>query len=317
MESARWSPPIPTGAAALTAWRELDRGTRHDLLRSAVPHPDPAVACIAVGYARTKLQNRVRPVLRRLALILGLVVATIIATALVVAAGGGQRVAVDLPAILVVPAVLLLSIGGARHRLRLIRMENVNAPALLAGETPMQMPPTAAGTPLDVRFDRRATLRTYIRPTVVFVLVGALLPLVLHGIVPIALITVMALSLAMIGYQLVRWVLPGRPVLVMDGGGLRFGITGLSVAWTEVSEIRIHPLRSNRGSDARVIAFVCADPWPTIARMRGLRRWSGRQALRYYGSPVVLASRTLDHTVEEIAAAATSFHPVPVRRFGT
>jgi hypothetical protein len=46
---------IPTGRAARTAWRRLDRSTKREVLQRAAEdqgHPDPTVAAVAVGFAR-------------------------------------------------------------------------------------------------------------------------------------------------------------------------------------------------------------------------------------------------------------------------
>jgi hypothetical protein len=46
---------IPTGRAARTAWRRLDRSTKREVLQRAAQeqgHPDPTVAAVAVGFAR-------------------------------------------------------------------------------------------------------------------------------------------------------------------------------------------------------------------------------------------------------------------------
>jgi hypothetical protein len=46
---------IPTGRAARTAWRRLGRSTKREVLERAAQdqgHPDPAVAAVAVGFAR-------------------------------------------------------------------------------------------------------------------------------------------------------------------------------------------------------------------------------------------------------------------------
>lgn len=322
MEPARWSPPIPSGSAALTAWRELDRRTRRELLRATGPHPDPVVACVAVGYARTMLESRSRFVVRRMARALLIVVVAVIALALALALPNGSAVAGFVPVVVVLAGTVWLSVGGIRFRLRLIRMENANAPALLAGETPMPVPQAASGTPLSVAYDRGVVLRQYAVQLAMLLAVAALGWLlqqqVLRSAWPLLVAAAfLAVWLVLVVYYLFRWVLSGRTVLVVDRGGLRFA-SGLDVPWAGITEIRIHPFRGTNRPTPRffVIAFVSADPRATIARMRGLRRWNASRALEYYGSPIVLPCRGLNRTIEEIVAAATSFHPIPVRRFG-
>lgn len=318
----RWSPPIPSGAAALTAWRELDRRTRRELLRATGPHPDPVVACVAVGYARTMLESRSRFVVRRMARALLIVGVAVVVGAFALALPNGSALAAFVPVVVVLAGTLWLSVGGIRFRLRLIRMENANAPALLAGETPMPVPPPAAGTPLSVAYDRGVVLRQYGVQLAAMLALAALVWLLQQRVLSAAWLVLipaafLAFWLVLVAYYLFRWVLPGRTVLVVDRGGLRFA-SGLRVPWSGITEIRIHPFRGTNRPTPRffVIAFVSADPRATIARLRGLRRWNANRALEYYGSPVVLPCRGLNHTIEEIVAAATSFHPVPVRRFG-
>jgi hypothetical protein len=64
------------------------------------------------------------------------------------------------------------------------------------------------------------------------------------------------------------------------------------------------------GAAHRVVGFVRADP---EAPPTGLRRTMARRALTYYGSPLAVPARGLDHPLERILAAATGLHPVPVR----
>jgi hypothetical protein len=299
----------------MTAWRELDRRTRRDLLRRTGPHPDPVVACVAVGYARTMLGGRVRS--RRLLRSLVFVPVFIVCAAIGATVAGPDRpmVAAALPIVIVVPMIVWLVAGQVRFRLRLIRMENANAPTLLAGEAPAPppAPAPAPGTPLSVAYEPRAVLRQYGRTACLTVAIAVILPFTIDWLAAPAL-ALFAVAWALMGYQLVRWVLPRRPVLVMDGDGVTFG-TGLSVPWDAITEIRVHPLRAGNRPRHRVIAFVCADPRIPLERMSGIKRSNARRALTYYGSPLVVADRALDRTAEEIVAAATALHPVPVHRF--
>jgi len=51
---------IPTGRQAARAWKHLDAGVRKDAWRRArqgLGHPDPAVAALAVGWARYTLSR--------------------------------------------------------------------------------------------------------------------------------------------------------------------------------------------------------------------------------------------------------------------
>lgn len=313
-----WSPPIPSGAAALSAWRELDRRTRRDLLRETRPHPDPIVACVAVGYARTMLGERWgRRQLRRSFVLVLADITGIIGGAVVTAALHRPGVASAVAISVIASVSLWFAVSATRFRLRLIRMENANAPTLLAGEAPAPppQPSPAQGSPLTVAFDRRAVLRQHASAFGITAVGAVVLPFLL-GWFAAPFLGVCAVLWPLMVYQLIRWVLPRRPVLVLDGGGVRLG-TGAGVPWAAVTEIRVLPLRARNRPNPRhhVIAFVCADPRVPLENLRGLRRRNARRALTYYGSPFVVASRGLDHTVEQIVAAAAALHPVPVRHF--
>jgi hypothetical protein len=314
---ASWSPPIPSGAAALGAWRELDRRTRRDLLRATGPHPDPIVACIAVGYARTMLGDRSRHLLRSFLIALSTLLLAMVAAAIAV---GMDRpnLAPILSILIIMPVLVTFAIARTRRRLRLIRMENANTPTLLASEMfpPSPEPAPAPGEPVKVAYERGTVLRAYAWTLAVS---GASVAAVFFGLgrylaIPVA--ALFAVAWVAIGHQLFRWVLPRRPVLVLDGTGVQIRDV-LTAPWPAITEIRVLPLRgTNRPDPAnRVVVFVCADPEVLLARLTGVRRNGARRALTYYGSPLAVSGRSLDHTVEQIVAAATAFRPVPVRHF--
>jgi hypothetical protein len=302
----------------MSAWRELDRRTRRELLRRTDPYPDPVVACVAVGYARAMLGGRWAARQLRRSFVIALAVTTCAIAGIVVARvlhrpGGAAAV----PVVIGVPMFLWYVVAATRLRLRLIRMENANAPALLAGAAPAPPPAPfpAYGRPLTVAYDVRAILRGQLSAFAVTAATAALLPF-LAGWLEVPFLVLCAVLWLLMAYNLIRWVLPRRPVLVMDGGGVRFG-AGISVPWAAITEIRVHPLRTGNRPNPRhrVIAFVCADPRIPLENLSGLRLSNARRALTYYGSPLVVASRSLDHTVEQIVTAALALHPVPVRRF--
>ncbi|MGI5231010.1 hypothetical protein [Actinoallomurus sp. CA-142502] len=316
--NGNWSPPIPTGADAVSAWRELDRQTRRDLLRGTGPHADPVVACVAVGYARTMLGGRRRARRLRRSFVFALAaIASMIAGAYLTALLHRPGVASAVPVVILVAGSVWFVLGTTRLRLRLIRMENVNAPALLAGEVPAPWtaPSPVQGRPLTIAHDRRATSLGYARAFAVTGACAVVTPLLL-GWFAAPFLVLCAVLWPLMAYNLIHWVLPRRPVLVLDGGGVRFG-TGVGLPWSAITEIRVHPLRTGNRPNPRhrVIAFVCADPRVPLASLKGFRRGNARRSLTYYGSPLAVASRNLDHTTEEIVAAAVALHPVPVRRF--
>jgi hypothetical protein len=300
----------------MSAWRDLDRRTRRELLRGTGPHPDPMAACIAVGYARTRLGARSRHLLRSLLVALGTLLLAMAAAAIAVSMDRPKLASV-LSVLIIMPVLVTFAIARTRLRLRLIRMENANTPALLASETfpPSPEPAPGTGEPVKIAYERGAVLRQYARLLAISAaaIVGMFF---LWGRYALLFVALFGPIWVLLGHHLLRWVLPRRPVLVLDDAGVNIRDT-LRVPWSAITEIRVHPLRgTNRPNPSnRVVVFVCADPEAPLAQLTGPRRSGARRATTYYGSPLAVAGRSLDHTVEQIAAAATAFHPVPVRHF--
>jgi hypothetical protein len=87
-----------------------------------------------------------------------------------------------------------------------------------------------------------------------------------------------------------------------------------SARWPDITELRVLPHQGVlTGSEYRIVVFVCADPEAPLAGLTGLRRAMARRALRYYGSPLAVPTRGLDHTLDQILAAATGLDSVSVR----
>jgi hypothetical protein len=313
-DHARWSPPIPTGAAANTAWRELDRRTRRDLLLRSDPHPDPMVACVALGHARTRLDAWPLTTLVRLG-VLVVLSGSIMVVGLVVAVRLNDPAVVTSVVISLITALVLgLVIHTVSAFFQLVRMENVNAPALLAGEVPPPPAVPATGEPLAVAYAPRAVLRWYAVVTAVSAFIELRMFLD-RDLLRVPFSVLFAALLVFMGHRLFAWVLPRRPVLGLDEDGILVK-GGLSAPWEDITEIRVLPHRgATTGSEHRVVVFVCADPVVPLAELTGLKRILAERALTYYGSPLAMSTRGLDHTVEQILAAATALHPVPVRNF--
>ena len=88
--------------------------------------------------------------------------------------------------------------------------------------------------------------------------------------------------------------------------------------WDAVAEVRLVPVRYSRRGDqgAVVIAFVPLDPPAVLGASgaRGQRRKRLERSLRVYGTPMSVSDGVLDHTGEQVAAAAAALAAVPVRR---
>jgi hypothetical protein len=328
-------------------WRALDRGTRRVARRSARrlrAHPDPTVSAVAARYARASLDTRTWHA-RTQWLALGLMMADVVVVAGVLGWLSGGPVA-DRPSVLektliwlaaVVIAVAILAPYAVRkaRMIRLYRLELANRLTLesvaVASGAPARPAATglatAPGRDLSVRYDRRRFLRQWARMLAVVVGIAAVLTGqgVSAGITPVfgalcGIFAVFALLIIVpLGAELVRWVLPGRPVVVLDGDGVHMPSIACDLPWDSLGEVRLVPVRyARRGAQqAMVIAFVPRDPPAVLDAITGVGRARKRRlgrSLRVYGTPMTVSDGTLDHPGEQVAAAAAGFAAVPVRR---
>ena len=313
----------------MDAWKQLDRRTRRALLRSAAAHPDPSVAAVAVGYARTNLGGRWW--LRSLRAVWFAPVAFGVATLLVVS-DSVQRwpqlsalVSASCAVAFVWDVVRL-----TRLRLALIRMENANAPSLLAGEAATSANARAepagvgvgvgVGESLTVRYSGKTLGRWYAGAAVPWVAAVAVSLIAEEPALYVPAITVAILLTLVLAYLAILAIVglrPGRGAAVLDREGISSPFLDVRVGWQEVAEVRVLPQRTTarKKTHHRVVAFVLGDPEPVLERMGRGKAKGARLDLRYFGSPLSLADHMLDHSVEEIAAAVQNLTSVPVRRF--
>jgi hypothetical protein len=315
---AAWSPPIPMGSAATREWRRLDRRVRHELLRSGAPHHDPMIAAVAVGYARTIRSRRfgVRS-LRMMFWCLVVVLVSVLPAALGRAAVPSWAIGCAFGVVIVGELVL-----QTRFLLWLIRMEQINAPTLLAAERPGPVAESASGPTapvpgeiFTVRIDHRKVLRTYARA--IAIVMAIVVPALLWGdpVFLIPALFLLVLIALMLGTGAVRWRRLRAAVVLMDAVGLELPAYQLTARWTEFTEIRIVPLRGER-HPARVVVFVSADPAALLDRIADGRVRAARRATGVYGSPVAIPDSGLDRTGEEIATAGAALAGLPLRRLG-
>lgn len=306
----------------MSAWRELDHQTRRRLLAAGEPAGDPMVAVVAVGYARTML-TRSRS--RRLKLLLPLMAC---AVAFMVAADliyGKSVLATPLGALLyfaVIFAGLLLGrLWTLRQTVRLLRMETVNASRLWRTEAPapaaavLPLPPGTG--PVAFRFSPRKLLRLYGTVAVVFALTQ-LIWMVPGEAGMAAVLTVLVLAgVCRIGYLLVRRMRPWQAPIVLDEAGITFVAQGARAAWTEITQIRVSPVRAGnrRTAQRQVVAFLVTDPNAAVARFQPFAQRAARRSLEAYGTPMTVTDLFLDTTCEDILATAARFTTAPIRRF--
>jgi hypothetical protein len=328
-------------------WRALGPATRRVAWRNARrlrAHPDPAVSAVAARYARWYLDARTWHA-RTQWLAIGLMLADVIVAAAVLGWLSGGPVA-GRPSVLEKDLIWLVAvaIGAAivvpyavrKVRIfRLYRLELANrlaqqgvAAAVGAGPQPgaAGLAPTA-GPDLSVHYERARVLRQGawvlgIVGCIAVILVGQGLS---AGVGPA--FGVLCGFFAVFGLLLVvpqvvlltRWVLPGRPVVELDAGGVHLSSIGCDLPWDLLAEVRLVPVRYGRRGDrgAMVIAFVPQDPAAVLGALTVGRRRRKRmeRSLRVYGTPLSIADALLDHSGEQVAATAAGFAAVPVRRY--
>jgi hypothetical protein len=332
-------------------WLALDPATRREArqhARKLRPHPSPEVSAIAVRYARSYLHGRPLYPRRFRLLLAGMLFAAIAAGAGIGVAfalrsgpgGGGMGTSFWLVA---VAAGIVITLPFTVRRARLIRMyrlELANNQALedaLAGAaaaSPAGWSPPAVAWPaftpdldLTVRYDRRRLWRRHARVLVsvlglALIVAGA----VLSGASPVATALASAVTAAVgvpaivaLAVLWVRWVLPGRPVMRLDGAGLRIPFLGCDLPWSSIAEIRLYPMRFARrdGRPAVVVAFVPRDPAALLGALpvRVARRRRLEKSLRVYGTPLSVADAVATHSGEQLAAAASAHTGLPIRRY--
>jgi hypothetical protein len=116
-----------------------------------------------------------------------------------------------------------------------------------------------------------------------------------------------------------RWGLR-RPILTLDADGMHMPRYGYTLPWAELTEVRLIPLRyPNRRGRQRPIVIVAFVPADSEAALRELRAKGAprrfEKSRRLYGTPLTIADQLMDQTAGQIAAAASSFAPVPVRQY--
>ena len=241
---------------------------------------------------------------------------------------------VAVPVFLVVPVVI--QVRKARGTMLLDRVANTNGPGpAVASPSPVARPEAALGHPgLTLRKDRRIVVRGFL--TLLATACGAALGewyFLAHetglgrdaGAVVALVFLVVALALAVFyAFYLVRWILPGHPLIELDARGVYHARLGYLLPWSDVTEIRLYPFRAASTSPALLgsaphvmVAFIPADPDAILRAIPGnpFRKWQQRRAFLTYGSPMVIASLTVDHPAEEIIQTATALSGLPLRRY--
>jgi hypothetical protein len=245
---------------------------------------------------------------------------------------------------LLFPVALAIRIRDRRQILQLVRMENVNASRLWVTEMPPPpapwptrpmnsvpypypapspypaptSPTTTGGEPVIFRFSTRRLLGLYGTLAAMLALTQVIWlqpgQRLLAGLVTL----LMGAALGLVVYRVVRRGRPWEPPVVLDTEGIVFPAQGVRVAWSEIHEIRISPVRGGnaRTAQRRVVAFIVGDPQECVQRFHAFAQKQARRSVDAYGTPISVTDQLLERTAEDIVAAAARFTSAPVRRFG-
>jgi hypothetical protein len=111
-----------------------------------------------------------------------------------------------------------------------------------------------------------------------------------------------AIWLVLFGYPVVVSTLCRVPVVAVGDDGIRFPLMGVRLGWPEVSSAtRSAALRGR--ARAPVLLIFPAEPQAALAQVRPWLRREARDNLARYGTPIVLSCLSLDHSIDDIAAA--------------
>jgi hypothetical protein len=223
------------------------------------------------------------------------------------------------------PPMVAIRLGARRRNVRLLRMENVNASRLWASEVSPPAPSAAApvpahvtgGAPVAVRYSSRRLLKGYGVLFAILLLIQVGWLQAEQRAVTIVLNCLLVPILVRLVYRLVRRVRPWEPPVVLDAAGITLPALGVRVAWPEIAEIRVSPVRGGgtRTARRRVAAFVVNDAEAVVSRFQPFARKAARRSLEAYGTPIAVPDLLLERSAEDIVAAARAFTSAPVRRF--
>jgi hypothetical protein len=302
------------------------------------------VSAVAARYARWYLNGR--PWNSRFQwVVLAVVVILVMGIAMTLGSplGGGSSTDKTLAWGVAIVAALVVMTPLAVRRIRLIRLYRLElannqvledalagaAAAQPAGWAPpvLAWPAPTAVRDLVVRYDVRRLRRRYLRmlgvsciPAVfTFGEFASGAGPVATGIVAGIYAVVVLPSIVSVAVHLVRWVLPGRPLVELDARGVRLPSIGSDLPWSSLAEVRLYPMRYVRrdGQQAVAVAFVPHDPAAVLSGLSvsSRRRRRLEKSLRVYGTPLSLSDHLVSHSGAEIAAVASAYTGLPVRRY--
>ena len=113
-----------------------------------------------------------------------------------------------------------------------------------------------------------------------------------------------AVLLVLFGYPVVVSTVCRVPVVAVGDDGIRFPLLGVHLSWPEVSSVTRSAAVRGRARRPVLLIFP-ADPQAALGQMRPWLRREARGNLARYGAPIVLSGLSLDHSIDDIAAAVS------------
>lgn len=142
-------------------------------------------------------------------------------------------------------------------------------------------------------------------PYVLFTLVAA--ALVPFGVVRAGLLGTLvavggAVSLVLFGGPILVSTVCRVPVVTVEETGIRLPLMGVRLRWDEVAAVRRTAALSGK-RNTPVLLIVPTEPEIVLGGVRPWLRPEARGDLARYGTPIVLSGLSLDHSLDDIAAA--------------
>jgi hypothetical protein len=284
-----------------TQWQSLDRSTRKALLRGEAM-TDPDLVLTARAEAERVLNGSPWPKYARdlaFAIPIGIVLGILSAVT------NASLLLISMP---VVIGALIYLVVGIRHRVAMIRILNTDdgyRPEPVSGVEARPLVINVSGREMTVIFGR------YLMVIAVPVIPGLLLSmpalLGLAAIIGLPVIWVYAQTMLV-------YVLPKRPMYVLDGESFFNTRPPIRVPWSSVTEIRVMPMHGQRNPARQVVTFVLLDDEIYLARLSRMQALIARGNRKTYLSPFVIVDSTVDRSVTEIAEAAAALSGLPVVR---
>jgi hypothetical protein len=108
--------------------------------------------------------------------------------------------------------------------------------------------------------------------------------------------------LALFGGPIIVSTVCRVPVVAVEESGIRLPLMGVRLSWREVASVRRTAALRGK-THTPVLLIVPAEPEAVLGRVRPWLRREARGNIARYGTPIVVSDLSLDHSIDDIAAA--------------